>query len=162
MLFRSALQIEGGVEAINRAFEKPPTSTEQILHPEKFTGTRDEPKAVTLPVLSSAEWRLIGSNVLGEFGIRALLTTQLGFAEAQSAAAGWGGDRYQVYERGAGGPLGLVWESVWDDEHEAEEFADAYRRFAEKRGVPARVTQSGAKVRVIQSDATGFLDLVKE
>ena len=158
--FVFALQLEGGDEALDRAFRNPPVSTEQILHPEKFWGERDDPRPVTVPVISSPAWQRIGSNVLGELGIRAMLATQLRFTEAQAAAAGWDGDRYEVYERGAGGPLGLVWLSVWDQEQDAEEFAALYRQFAAQRGVNAQVTQKGVEVKVVQSDEDEFFALV--
>jgi hypothetical protein len=160
--FVFALQMQAGDEALEKVFRDPPVSTEQILHPEKYFGERDDPQPVTLPVIPSDAWRMIGSNVLGELGIRAMLATQLRFTEAQAAAAGWGGDRYHVYERGPGGSLGLVWQTVWDEEHEAEEFAEIYRQFAAKRGVPATVQHTGREVRVVQSDAAEFFEFVKE
>ncbi len=159
--FVFALQMQAGDQALEKVFRDPPVSTEQILHPEKYLGARDAPKPVTLPVIASDTWQLIGNNVLGELGIRAMLATKLRFTEAQAAAAGWGGDRYQVYERSPGGPLGLIWQTVWDDEQEAQEFAEMYRQFAAKRGVKAQVTQTGAQVRVVQGDDDAFFSLAQ-
>jgi hypothetical protein len=159
--FALALSFRGGYEALNRALADPPQSTEQILHPEKYFGERDHPVAVELPDLPTTEWRRIGNNVLGEFGIRTMLQTHLRPAEAKIAAAGWGGDRYQVYERGAGGPLGLVWRTVWDTEADATEFAGAYEVYAQKRGVAARVVRQGLRVTIAQSADESFNQLVE-
>ena len=43
----------------------------------------------------------------------------------KSAAAGWDGDRYAVFE-GQSNRLGLVWVSTWDSEDDAREFAHGY------------------------------------
>ena len=42
-----------------------------------------------------------------------------------SAAAGWDGDRYAVFE-GPKDRLGLVWLTTWDSEDDAREFTTAY------------------------------------
>jgi hypothetical protein len=46
-------------------------------------------------------------------------------AESKRAAAGWGGDRYALYE-GPRGQVFLAQVSVWDTENDAREFFDAY------------------------------------
>ena len=160
--FALALSLRGGNEELNRALANPPISTEQILHPEKYYGERDEPVAVSGADLRAPGWRRIGSNVLGEFGIRGMLQAQLRPAEAQAAAAGWGGDRYQVYERGAGGPLGLYWRTVWDTEQDAAEFVEAFGRYAQKRGVPARVERAGLRITIWLSEDESFRQLAEE
>ena len=46
LTYISAIQSQGGWEAVNGLFTKMPASTEQILHPEKAS---EAPVAVTLP-----------------------------------------------------------------------------------------------------------------
>jgi hypothetical protein len=46
----------------------------------------------------------------------------------KSAAAGWDGDQFVVFED-PDQRLGLVWLSTWDSDDEAREFARAYTRF---------------------------------
>ncbi|MDW8344470.1 MAG: hypothetical protein RMM51_08250 [Verrucomicrobiae bacterium] len=154
--FVLALQMDGGLDALHRAFQQPPTSTEQILHPHKFLQARDEPVAVTVEVQPPLGWERIADNVLGEFGIRTKLAQALPLTEASDAAAGWGGDRYHVFERGVGGPLAVVWWSVWDDEKEAEEFAQAYRRYLEKQNRRAQVVLDERRVEVVFSEDDQF------
>ncbi|MCX7916387.1 MAG: hypothetical protein N3A53_08825, partial [Verrucomicrobiae bacterium] len=101
-------------------------------------------------------WERIADNVLGEFGIRTKLAQVLPHTEASDAAAGWGGDRYHVFERGVGGPLAVVWWSVWDDEKEAEEFAHAYRRYLEKQNRRAHVVLDERRVEVVFSEDDQF------
>lgn len=149
--FATAVFAAGGWEALNAAYRQPPVSTEEILHPEKFLGPRELPAQIELPVTERDGWRTIGENTLGEFGIRSLLSQHLGVFEAIRAAQGWNGDRYQVHQQGADGPVVLRWESAWDSPSDADEFAAAYRRMAEKRGVVFEVEVTGARVSIRQA-----------
>lgn len=155
--FVLALHLQGGVEALHQAFANRPRSTEQILHPQKFLEARDEPVAVAVEVAPPTGWEFIANNVLGEFGIRTKLASVLPLTEATDAAAGWGGDRYHVFERGVGGPLAVVWWTVWDDETEAGEFEQAYRRYLEKTERQAHVECNGRWVKVWYAEEESFV-----
>src|SRR5919197_669333 len=47
--FVAALYRHGGWDAVNRAYRDPPTSTEQLLHPERYLDRRDAPQTVHVP-----------------------------------------------------------------------------------------------------------------
>lgn len=125
-----------GPGRIDDAFRRPPVSTEQILHPEKYalvaSGGGDEPQdfvfsdSVPLPF---EEWELVNENVLGELQVEILLRPGLGSAVSVPAAAGWDGDRFRVWRR-KGDPSRrcLVWATVWDSERDAGEFSDAIEK----------------------------------
>lgn len=123
---------EGGWEAVNALFRNPPASSEQILHPEKMQGPeRDEPVDIRLPEIAEAlpaEWSLAEEDVLGELGVRILLslwsTDTAEAVTAKRAAAGWDGDRYYYFTAQPAGEM-LVWQTAWDTEKDAEEFAGA-------------------------------------
>jgi hypothetical protein len=161
--FALALYMSGGNEALDAAFRNPPTCTKDILHPEKFLQQRASPERVDLPPLESKDWRLIGNNVLGEFGMRYVLQLEIGDFEAQMLARAWNGDRYQVYERGTNGPTALVWMTAWEGESQAAEFEDAYKKAAEKRvgfvAANLHVRRDGRHVTIVQSTDATFLDL---
>jgi hypothetical protein len=118
----------GGYDAVNGAFAKPPDSTEQVLHPEKFA-QREAPVRVQLPAnLASgmgSGWTEGGQDTLGEFVLRLWLTqNNVPSAGATTAAAGWGGDRLVLLRGPSGGTtVGLV--TMWDTEEDAREFSDA-------------------------------------
>jgi hypothetical protein len=126
-----------GVEAadVNRAFEHPPASSEQLLHPEKYwdAAERDEPRTVTLPDLSSrlgGGWQRRLSGTFGELTLAVLAgapsidprSLEAGLADrwTNDGASGWGGDRFDFYE----GPRGTasVLATVWDTPQDAAEF----------------------------------------
>ncbi len=125
MIFCAKLANDGGWDAISKAYEKPPVSTEQILHPEKYRAKPDLPTKVDLGKLDpGAGWKEIGRNVVGEAQLGILLRSHGG----RPIAAGWDGDRFAVFE-GPEGKLGLVWFTTWDTETDAADFARQYTRF---------------------------------
>ena len=78
-------------------------------------------------------WRRIGYDVQGEWGFYLILDQFLKSpAESHRAAAGWGGDRFAVYE-GPQGEILIASLSAWDTENDAREFFDAYVKRTELR-----------------------------
>ncbi len=125
MVFCATLANKGGWKAINSAYENPPISTEQILHPEKYLDHPDLPMVIDLGELDGGEgWTEAGRNTAGEMSMAVMLKRHGG----AKAAAGWDGDEFAVF-RGPEGKLGLAWLTTWDDEAEAREFARGYGRF---------------------------------
>ena len=99
-----------------------PTSTEQVLHPERFIGAgRDTPVVVDLA--TPAGWRRLYEESLGELETGLLLEAHTG---SRGPAEGWDGDAYLLLERGDG-TRGLVWVSIWDSARQRGAFVDALR-----------------------------------
>jgi hypothetical protein len=157
--FAMTLFTSGGTEALDAAFRNPPTCTKDILHPDEFLRKRARPERIEVPDLESKDWRLIGNNVLGEFGTRFVLQEELGVFEATMLADNWNGDRYHVYEHGTNGPTGLVWVTAWNDEQHATDFEDTYRKAAAKRGIPVKIIWGGKRVTIRQSSDASFFTL---
>ena len=107
------------------------SSTEQVLHPEKYLDSvPDLPTRVTLGAPLGGS--LVHEDNLGEFETRLFLYQHLkDQAVAMRGAAGWDGDRYQVVNTPAGAAIG--WLTVWDSAVEAAEFRDAMERLVERR-----------------------------
>jgi len=114
---------DGGFARIDAAFDDPPLSTEQLLHIEKYLGEeRDAPVEITLPEVDLNEfgWHPVGQNTMGEFQTRVLLGNS---PDAIAAAAGWDGDRFQIWQH-EDGRLAVAWLSVWDSDADARQFAE--------------------------------------
>lgn len=127
-------QKRGGWSAINKVYADLPASTEQILHPEKYYQRRDPPVVVSLEVVDQLvpkEWECIYDDVLGEFMMLQLLERVSDRDEAKLAAAGWGGDRVRVYQRGQ--EFAWVALSNWDSQRDAMEFAGAFSKTVQPR-----------------------------
>ena len=129
------LYLKGGFEAVNEAFDNPPRSTEQVLHPEKYLAG-ESPHVVELPDLASAlgdGWQLRDSDVLGEMLTGVYLGTFLPKEEkADPAAKGWGGDLYVLLKDEAGRLL-IAMLFSWDTAADADEFFEAYLDFAHQK-----------------------------
>ena len=93
---------KGGWKALDEAFDKPPLSTEQILHPRKYLGPDvDTPTRIEGgdPAKALGEgWETAYVNTLGEFAVRVQFTEVLGRRRATEVAAGWDGGRYFICE----------------------------------------------------------------
>ncbi len=123
---------------VQAAFENPPLSSEQVLHPDKYWDPelRDDPVAVHLGCDElPAGWSRIEENTLGELrlamvveplkkrkGLRGQLA-MIGMRYTTRATEGWGGDRYVLLGKDDARVLLSV--SVWDREKDAGEFAAA-------------------------------------
>jgi hypothetical protein len=144
--------------AVDELFQHPPTSTAQILHPEKYRA-HVEPVEVALPDLAGAlgpEWRRVGSGVLGELNTRVLLEQYGERSEAARAAAGWSGDHWQVLERD--GQLAMVLDWTWESESAAAGFFGAYGQGLQTRFADAG-TDAASASRLALSGANEATDL---
>jgi hypothetical protein len=136
----------GGQPLLDYAFGvDPPRSSEQILHPEKWYGHRDDPVVVVWPDLGGElpGYAKAAEGQLGEEGIQVLLRPVLPDAgRAAAAAAGWGGDHFAVYLRS--GRRLLAWIADWDTDEAAARFQAAASHLGAgwmvTRAAPRRVT----------------------
>ncbi|MFI5402910.1 MAG: hypothetical protein ACHQ1G_08240 [Planctomycetota bacterium] len=145
----------GGKEALGKAYDRPPRSTEQVLHPEKYLSKPDEPMEFEggepLPALGDG-WRLVWTDVMGEFDVRVLLAEAFGRSWARDAAAGWDGARYWLCEKqGVPSFFGAV--TAWDTEKDAREFAEAWADWALRRdGKAGEVGGRGGEWRLVTKE----------
>ena len=130
-----------------------PDSTEQVLHPDKWIRIE-----TPLPVRAAEPrrgpgWRRTAAGTWGEWATRELLGDP-------RAAAGWGGDRYVLYQRPAPGCAApcrradvLVMRWRWDTPRDARQFLAALRRWSAGRDGAAVVNRSGAVTLVLAPTA---------
>jgi hypothetical protein len=93
-VFVNALRRAGGWPAVDAAWRALPTTSEQILHVEKW---RAHEPALAVPAPSFAAlgsgWTVADEDSSGELGMRLAFEEWIGGPKAVTAAAGWGGDR---------------------------------------------------------------------
>jgi hypothetical protein len=126
----------GGWAMVSKAFAKLPQSTEQIMHPDKYFAY-EPPVKLTLPNFLRAlgpGWKRIDNDVSGEWGYYLALDEFLNnVTESKRAAAGWGGDRFAIYEGPQNSGTFLVQVTAWDTPADAQEFFNAYSKRTVKR-----------------------------
>ncbi|HJL19656.1 MAG TPA: hypothetical protein RMH99_28595, partial [Sandaracinaceae bacterium LLY-WYZ-13_1] len=168
MVFCATLHGGNGWPGVDSAHRTPPTSTEQVLHPERYLAD-EQPEEVTLPALpalTEAGLTPHEEDRLGELEMGIYFGLGRDGAERdESAAEGWGGDRLRVYRDGEGGTA-VVWFTTWDDEGEATEAERAARAVLEQVALDDRarhrVERRGRAVLIVRGLDPSLHDPVRD
>jgi hypothetical protein len=135
LTFSAAIMRNTGWAALPGLFEKPPVSTQQILHPALYRSGK-MPSSVILPPLEKIlgdGWSKLDENIMGEFGWKEVLKQFLDNDRAKTLAAAWDGDRYIVFEQKQSKKLILVTRLHLDGEEHAARFFGQYSEALEKK-----------------------------
>lgn len=129
MLFCATLHARGGFRIVDAAHRDPPTTSEQVLHPDRYLA-HEEGEAIEIPALPALEalgYAAHDEDTLGELELSVWLALGSGQDRDAAAGAGWGGDRLRVYRTEAG-TTASVWWTLWDTEPDAVEAETAATR----------------------------------
>jgi hypothetical protein len=155
--FVAALRRRQPWSAIDAAFKRPPRSTEQILHPERYVAD-EPPVTVKIQVPAAlADYHIVHSTVWGELGFSVFVRSHGLDAQAGAQAAdGWGGDRVITLARAgdeADDAIGIA-RFEWDDEPDAIEAQRAAVRALDEAVLGATVDHSESRTRWLALDGT--------
>ncbi len=132
----------------NKLFSEIPTSTEQLIHLEKYFDTIDAPVSIRITGLNSAlkpTFRSLYSDVLGELDLFILLNSYLSEEqEAQKASEGWDGSRFYTFDHGEDNEVLLIWLTTFDQEEDALEFFQSYKKVIEAKYKKEKLTDNQA------------------
>ena len=158
LTFVAALRRRGTWRAVDAAFARPPKSTEQIIHPERYVAGDDPvPVQITAPA-ALPDYAIAHATVWGELGFDLFLRSHgVDEATAASAAEGWGGDRAVVLareddkrpQRAVG-----VSRSEWDSEADAIEAAEALGKALDHEVVGTVMDHAQNRTRWLGLDGT--------
>jgi hypothetical protein len=135
LTFSAAILKDTGWSGLAGLFERPPVSTQQVLHPALYRSGKN-PQSVTLPPIEKllgSGWSKLDENVMGEFGWKEVLKQFLDDARAKTLAAAWDGDKYALYEEKQSKRLILVTRLHFDSEEHATRFSGQYSEALEKK-----------------------------
>jgi hypothetical protein len=128
MLFQHAVVERYGKEAFAFVFRNPPTTTQQILHPEAYF----EPGKPSVPVLprlaTERQYRELTAGTIGELDHWILLRQYVSDEVAETVAPQWRGGRYRLLQNKKSGRLVLLYASEWSNASAAADFFRFYRR----------------------------------
>ena len=128
MLFQNALFQRDGQYGFGEPFLKPPVSTQQVLHPQKyFDGIKPSEPALPEPKLGKGYKALVGGS-LGELDHEVMLEEYSGKEKADELAPHWRGCTFQLMENAKAGRTVLLYAVEWDTADAAREYFAAYRR----------------------------------
>lgn len=156
--FVAALRRRQPWSAVDAAYAKPPKSTEQIMHPERYLAGDDPvPVEVTTPP-SLRDFTPAHTTVWGELGFTLFLRSHgVDPAAAGEAGAGWGGDRAVTFakdddkrpQRAVG-----ISRSEWDSEADALEAFEAAEKALDHAVAGATIDHLGTRTRFMALDGT--------
>jgi len=130
---QQVLKSSNGWPDFHKVFERPPASTQQILHPNLYIQGLIPPM-IKLPDTKnfiSADWKKLEENDMGEFGLREILKQFLDKDRATSLAAAWSADRYAIFENQKDKRTMLLFQIRLDSSASAARFFGAYSELAE-------------------------------
>ncbi|HEX8790043.1 MAG TPA: hypothetical protein VF765_03770 [Polyangiaceae bacterium] len=139
-LFVHALRRQGGWLAVNRAWDDPPTTTEQVLHVDKWQA-HEQPVKIAAPSFSTLGpgWKVSDEDSEGELGLRLALEEWTDPKTAAELSAGWGGDRGVLLTNGD--RAAFAWRLEYDagkskDERTARAWSAIPKALAKALGAP--------------------------
>jgi hypothetical protein len=111
----------GGFLAVNDAFTRPPASSAELLHVDRYLAPTQRPNVATRLALPAPFVPLL-SDARGEFGLRDMLSYCVLPAPAMTLAANWLADEFTASKNEAGKQM-LRWVVAWRSEAAAKQFA---------------------------------------
>jgi hypothetical protein len=143
------LRERGGWAAVDAAYDAPPTTTSQVIHPDRYPEWSAQ--RVRIEDRSAANWsrfdRSPPGTTVGEASVFALLHANGGVAPfhlqrptrpyrrynyTHATSTGWAGDKLVPY-RSVEGEYGYVFRTEWETTGDAAAFAIAYRELLRER-----------------------------
>jgi len=164
MSFVSALYRVGGWAAVDRAYTRPPSSTAEILHPDRYLAGWT-PRPVVAPPLENvlgSGWRRAYLDTMGELTFQVWLEQVLDGDAARALAAEWTGDQVASWSGPSGGWV-IAWRSTWATVGAALSAASAADRLVAAAGAAggssAHVERvAGTTVTLLLASDRGTLD----
>ena len=153
--FVSSIATTGGTEAVDGALERFPTSTEQVIHPDRYPA--DRPGAVQIPDLTGAlgrGWGDLDAMTIGEEWLREMLALRLDGATADDAGAGWDGGAYRAFSDGT--DVAAVLRTRWDTAADASAFAEALQSWGSSVEPRPAIDASGTTVTAVFATTPAF------
>jgi hypothetical protein len=168
--FVTAFRGDGSWRALDKVYAlRQPSSTEQIMHPEKYA-IDERPDRVRVDDVTrrlGSGWARLDGSTVGEYDLR-LLFKQVGRVKGTASAAGWGGGRLELWRRRTSGApkcaapcvqrdVGVL-RLVWDTGADRVEAEDALRKVFE-RGLKGKRIAAGGGLG-LWSSRSGAIGLV--
>jgi peroxiredoxin len=131
MLFQHAVFEKLGSAAFTEVFRRPPESSQQILHPEKYLAGVKPVSCVPPALAARRNYRTLAEGSIGELDHSILLRQYATPEDAEAVAPAWRGGNYQLLEEKGGARIALSYCVQWETPRMAERFFTLYPRVLE-------------------------------
>jgi hypothetical protein len=162
VMFVAEAYRRGGWKAVDKLYDDPPQSTQQIIDPSLYFDHPTLPDTVTVAGYQSrlAAWHKSDEDTLGELGLRIILENTRGTASPDlKLATAWSGDRIVMLRKG--NAVSVLWLLAFRDAGSATRFAAVYRKVLDRmHGHPVahRVELKGDAVLVAIGEPAAHFD----
>ncbi len=127
MAFQHAVYLKLGQAAFAEVFRRPPSTTQQILHPERYLSAPPPRPTVRLPEAPDGRrYRVLVEGSVGEFDHSILLRQYAGRETALALAPAWTAGSYRLLEHKRDRRAVLAYGSCWESPARAREFYAAW------------------------------------
>lgn len=131
--FQNAVFRRMGKDAFTEVFRRPPTTSQQILHPAKYFDHVEPGMPSFAPLALGKGYKDLTEGMLGELD-HAILIRQYGTAaQADAIAPHWKAGRYALVENRSQGRIVLRYVSEWDSPDKARDFFAFYKQVLRKK-----------------------------
>ncbi len=143
MKFQDAVYHKLGRKSFDEVFNRPPRSTQQILHPQTYIED-EKPEDPEPPTLDKKQFRVINDGSVGEFDHSMLLRQFVGDKEGRAAASQWRGGAFRLYENKREKYPVLTYASEWKTPEAARHFFALYQRVMKGKWKEMKVSERAA------------------
>lgn len=156
LTFQDAVFRKLGRQAFSEVFVRPPESSGQILHPERYLGHGGVviPNPPLLP--EARDFRKLADGTLGELDFRVLLSQYSNTDEGRALAAHLAGGSYELFEhrRQKFPVLGVA--STWDSPPSARKYFEQYRKVMQGKWKKLEIANETPAIMEGQGDSGYF------
>jgi len=142
--FQNAVVKKMGTAAFTEVFKRPPETSQQILHPDKYFEHVKPSEPAFLPLSLEKGYKELIAGMLGELDHSILLRQYGTTAQAKAIAPHWKGGRYSIIENKKEARLVLKYVSEWDSPEVAREFFHFYKLVLQKKWKKMEITSESA------------------
>jgi hypothetical protein len=124
--FQQAVFMKDGKDAFSLLFRKPPVSTSQVIHPDRYFNDvtfKDPNLPKPIPHAKS-----FVTGTMGELDHRILLTQFVDADTAETLGPKLKGSAYRIDETKSDHRMMLIYASEWDSADSAAQYFDAYQK----------------------------------
>lgn len=125
--FQQAVVQKLGNAGFSEVFKRPPVSSQQVLHPDKYFA-KVEPARTPLPDYAKNNYKLMTEGTIGELEHSVLIEQYLSKQDAEDLAPFWRGAHMALIENKNNKAVTMLYASEWESPTAAKRFFDAYRK----------------------------------
>jgi len=133
MLFQHSVFEKSGRAAFAEVFRRPPVSSQQVMHPERYFARTAPSKPALPPTGLPGGYKKIMDGTIGELDHRILLEQYVGAEEARRMSPRWKGGRYALWENARKTRAVLAYAVEWTSEADAAKYLDHYRKICGRK-----------------------------